>query len=98
MSAPDLHGCTEWRGSGQCQFCSSSDNARGAYNICIGIAKRLLKYARVRMLDKAHMNIIVIAGVVLLYLGAALLTVRLASEATTVYYERHLIWGGKFDR
>ena len=39
-----------------------------------------------------------IAGVVLLYLGAALLTVRLASEATTVYYERHLIWGGKFDR
>ena len=50
------------------------------------------------VLCKAHMNIIVYAGVVLLYLGAALLTVRLASEATTVYYERHLIWGAKFDR
>ena len=50
------------------------------------------------MLCKAHINMIVYAGVVLLYLGAALLTVRLASEATTVYYERHLIWGAKFDR
>ena len=47
---------------------------------------------------KAQVNIPVYAGVVLLYLGAALLTVRLASEATTVYYERHLIWGAKFDR
>ena len=38
------------------------------------------------------------AGVVLLYLGAAILAVRLASESTTMYFERHLIWGGKFDR
>ncbi len=38
------------------------------------------------------------AGVVLLYLGAALLSVRLASETTILYYERHLIWGAKFDR
>ncbi len=38
------------------------------------------------------------AGVALLYLGAALLAVRLASETTILYYERHLIWGAKFDR
>ena len=46
---------------------------------------------------QALTNITEYAGVVLLYLGAALLAVRLASEATTVYYERHLIWGAKFD-
>lgn len=34
----------------------------------------------------------------LLYLGAAVLAVRLASETTILYYERHLIWGAKFDR
>ena len=33
----------------------------------------------------------------LLYLGAALLTVRLASESTIIHYERHLIWGVRFD-
>ena len=38
------------------------------------------------------------AGVVLLYLGAALLLTRLACEATMMYFERHIIYGTLFDR
>lgn len=38
------------------------------------------------------------AGLVLLYLGAAVLVARLSSEATMMYYERHMIYGKRFDR
>lgn len=38
------------------------------------------------------------AGVVLLYLGSALLLTRLACEATMMYFERHIIYGTLFDR
>ena len=38
------------------------------------------------------------AGVVLLYLGSALLLTRLACEATMMYFERHMIYGTLFDR
>ena len=38
------------------------------------------------------------AGLVLLYLGAAVLVARLSSEATMMYYERHILYGKRFDR
>lgn len=38
------------------------------------------------------------AGLVLLYIGAAVLVARLSSEATMMYYERHIIYGKRFDR
>jgi hypothetical protein len=38
------------------------------------------------------------SGTVLLYLGTAVLVVRIASEATTMFIERHIIYGAKFDR
>ncbi|CAL8472073.1 g11615 [Coccomyxa elongata] len=41
---------------------------------------------------------ITLIGLVLLYLGAAVLVARLSSEATMMYYERHILYGKRFDR
>ncbi|EIE23575.1 hypothetical protein COCSUDRAFT_65992 [Coccomyxa subellipsoidea C-169] len=64
---------------------------------CICTTQDLRSIRELSTAAQGHLNTTLI-GLVLLYIGAAVLVARLSSEATMMYYERHIIYGKRFDR